>query len=85
MWIVSGRFTWIPLYLGIIVLIIIREKPKAVLLIPLLITVVVLTDQVSVHAFKEVFERLRPCHNPELEGMVHLVKGKCGGKYGFPR
>ena len=27
--------------------------------------------------------RLRPCHEPALEGMVHLVNNKCGGKYGF--
>jgi len=27
--------------------------------------------------------RLRPCHEPALEGLVHIVNGKCGGKYGF--
>jgi len=41
-----------------------------------------ISDQSSVRLFKNVFERLRPCHNPNLEGMVHLVNG-CGGKFGF--
>lgn len=45
--------------------------------------VVALTDQLSVHLFKNVFERLRPCHNPDLNGLVHLVNSKCGGKFGF--
>jgi undecaprenyl-diphosphatase len=33
--------------------------------------------------FKDTFQRLRPCHEPVLEGLVHIVKGKCGGMYGF--
>jgi len=37
----------------------------------------------SVYAFKNVFLRLRPCHEPALEGLVYLVKNKCGGEYGF--
>ena len=43
----------------------------------------ILSDQISVHFFKDVFERLRPCHNPEIKNMVHLVHNHCGGKYGF--
>jgi len=39
-------------------------------------------DRASVMLFKDVFERLRPCHSPEIAGLVHLVNG-CGGKYGF--
>lgn len=83
MWMISAKLTWLPLYLAIIIFLILREKRKAILLIPLLILSVVITDQVSVHCFKEVFERLRPCHQPSLEGMVHIVNGKCGGKFGF--
>ena len=47
------------------------------------ILVVSLADQSSVHLFKNVFQRLRPCHEPALEGLVHLVNNKCGGQYGF--
>ena len=47
------------------------------------ILVITLADQTSVHLFKNVFERLRPCHEPALEGLVHLVNNKCGGQYGF--
>ena len=41
------------------------------------------TDSISSRLLKPGFERLRPCHNPELEGLFHTV-GKCwGGKFGF--
>jgi undecaprenyl-diphosphatase len=41
-----------------------------------------LADQISV-LIKNLVLRLRPCHEPSLEGLVHLVKGECGGMYSF--
>jgi undecaprenyl-diphosphatase len=32
---------------------------------------------------KNIVHRLRPCHEPALAGLVHLVNGDCGGVYGF--
>jgi undecaprenyl-diphosphatase len=32
---------------------------------------------------KPFFARLRPSREPSLEGLVHLVNGYTGGKYGF--
>jgi len=46
------------------------------------VLVIVLADQISVHAFKNVFLRYRPCHNLALQAQVHL-NGGCGGTYGF--
>ena len=50
--------------------------------------VITLCDRISVELFKEVFERFRPTHQPDLEGLVHTVKGwdgkyYNGGKFGF--
>lgn len=83
MWIISGKTTWIPLYLAIIVLLAFRYRSKMLILVPLIVLAITASDQLSVHAFKEVFMRLRPCHEPSLEGLVHIVNGKCPGKYGF--
>ena len=83
MWAVSGKLTWLPLYIFMLVLIGIKHKKKILIIIPLIALVITITDQASVHAFKEVFERLRPCHEPALQGIVHLVNEKCGGQYGF--
>lgn len=83
MWYVSGRYTWVPLYVAILVMAGIKERRKLLVLFPIIILTVTLTDQVSVHCFKNVFERLRPCREPELEGIIHIVRNKCPGKFGF--
>ena len=47
-----------------------------------MILMIVFTDQSS-NFFKGSFERLRPCHNPELIEFIRIVKDGCGGFYGF--
>lgn len=83
MWITSAKATWVPLYVMVLVMMGIRHRRKMIVMVPVMILTIVFTDQLSVHAFKEVFMRLRPCHEPSLEGLVHIVNGKCFGKYGF--
>ncbi|MFP4023480.1 MAG: phosphatase PAP2 family protein [Thiohalospira sp.] len=83
MWWFSGKFFWLPLYLIIVGYIIYKQKWKAIITLLFIALIVTLADQISVHAFKEVFQRLRPCHNPEIQDIVHLVNNKCGGRYGF--
>ena len=83
MYAISGKMIWIPLYLGILVYIWFRNKKKFPIIVLFIALAAVFADQSSVHFFKNVFHRLRPCHDPELSGLVHLVKGECGGLYGF--
>ena len=83
MYAVSGMIIWFPLYLAILIWIGFKHKRKFTVILLFIIIAVTLTDQVSVHLFKNVFHRLRPCHEPVLQGMVHLVNGECGGLYGF--
>jgi len=83
MWLISAKVTWIPLYVFILGWLIYKYRKQSVVLIVSIILLIIASDQGSVHLFKNVFERLRPCHNPELEGLVHLVNNHCGGKYGF--
>jgi undecaprenyl-diphosphatase len=82
MYVISGRVTWIPLYIAILIALGIRYKRKFFVLVVMIIIAITLSDQISV-MFKNGFQRLRPCHEPELEGLVHLVNGRCGGTYGF--
>lgn len=80
---ISGKFSWLPLYLLLLFFIIRQygwESVRILLFIALLIS---MSDQLSVKAFKLVFERLRPCHEPELQGLIHLASGRCGGSFGF--
>jgi undecaprenyl-diphosphatase len=43
---------------------------------------ILLADKTTSALMKPFFERLRPCHDPTLEGLIHNY-GKCGGMYGF--
>ena len=79
----SGRVIWAPLYLAILLYLGFTYKRKFLIILLFVILAVTLADQVSVQLFKNVFHRLRPCHDPSLAGMVHLVNGECGGLYGF--
>jgi len=83
MYAISGKFIWIPLYLAILIYLGITFKRKFLVILLFIILGITLADQISVNLFKNVFQRLRPCHEPALEGLVHLVKGECGGLYGF--
>lgn len=84
MWIITGKFTWFPLYLLILFFFFYKKNWKHGVLAGLsAIVLVILADKISVVCFKEVFCRLRPSREPALEGLVHLVHGKRGGLYGF--
>lgn len=83
MYLISGKVIWAPLYLAILLYIGIKYKKKFLLVLPFVILAVALADQVSVQLFKNLVQRLRPCHEPSLVGMIHLVNGECGGLYGF--
>ncbi len=80
---VSSITIWIPLYIAILIYLGFRYKRKFIIILLFIILAAALADQISVHLFKNIFQRLRPCHEPSLEGLVHLVDGYCGGMYGF--
>ena len=79
----SNKFIWIPLYLYFVYLIFKTFGKKGYLILGSLILLITLSDLISVHLFKNIFLRLRPSHEPELQGLVHIVNGYKGGLYGF--
>ena len=89
MWFLSGRFSLIPLYLLLLILLKSQNtwKNTAIILVGLTFSIL-LADQISVHFFKNGFERYRPSHNEELKQLLHFYEVKpgefyTGGKYGF--
>ena len=80
---VSDKFFWIPLYLFLLFLAYKQVGKRIWLMVLAAALLILLSDQISVHAFKNVFLRLRPCHNLLLQSKVHLLNGYCGGMYGF--
>lgn len=79
---ISRIVVWIPLYLAILLALGRLYRKKLLVILLFIIIAITLSDQISVF-MKNSFERPRPCHAVELEGIVHLVKGHCGGKFGF--
>lgn len=83
---ITNTWAWVPLYILLLYAVIKtfgKESWKPLLAIVLII---VAGDQIT-RMMKLYFERLRPSHDPMLEGLVHLVhNGKelyRGGKFGF--
>lgn len=79
----SKRLIWVPLYIFFAWLLFKHYGKRSFFLIVMAGLVIVINDQTSVYLFKNVFHRLRPCHEPSLAGMAHIVNDHCGGQYGF--
>ncbi len=79
---ITNKYTWIPMYILLIGLTIREQKGKAYIFLLVAISAVGLADYITSGIMKPYFERFRPCHEPMLSGLVHVV-GKCGGNYGF--
>ena len=71
------KFTWIPF--TFLVYIIFKQKKEGFWIF-LHWTTNHMADQGSVQLFKNVIQRLRPCHVLEE---VRLVTERCGGQFGF--
>lgn len=96
MWWISDDLIWSPFY-ALMLFFALRKlrsqkltslKYVAALVISVVITIAI-ADQVASGFLKPTVERLRPSHEPALEGMVHNVENPMkggiykGGKYGF--
>ena len=76
--------TWIPLgILLLYVLIRMKDWKNALLVILCVAIAITLADQMASGIFKPLVARLRPSHNPELQGVIDLVGDYRGGRYGF--
>lgn len=82
MFYISDRFTWIPLYVFLTFLIFKKYGLRGFWVLLFAILLITLSDQIS-DSMKDNLMRFRPCHEPALQGMVHIVRGHCGGLYGF--
>jgi undecaprenyl-diphosphatase len=77
----SDNWIWIPLYLLILGTIRRRWGWKTMLGALVFITLsVILADQIC-NIAKYGLKKLRPTHNPEIQAMVHTVRGYVGGLY----
>lgn len=76
-------YTWVPLYLFILYYIIKKTGSKAWRFVLMSLTTFAITDSLSSRVFKPLFERPRPCFDPELQVFVRNLVD-CGGLYSLP-
>ena len=80
---ISNKYIWIPMYAVFLWMLIKNYRWNTLYLLLFIAILITLSDQGSTHLFKNVFQRLRPCHDPGIMDMVHTVNNKCGGRFGF--
>ncbi len=89
MWLLSTKWFWIPLYVYIFFLATkIFDRKRLVYFVLFILAAVILSDLVSVHLFKNIFQRYRPSHNTLLQHRLHFYLQDDGtfyrgGLYGF--
>ena len=79
---ISSTKSALPIFIFIIFLLIKKHRKSFWQGLVLILIVVSLADLTSVHAFKNVFMRLRPSHEPAIIDQIRLLVSK-GGLYGF--
>jgi len=80
---ITGDFVWTPLYILIIFFFFWRGNWRwGLLALAAVLLTFALTDQLSVHLFKNTIQRIRPCHEPALMGIMYSLEN-CGGQFSF--
>ena len=78
-----NSYYWTPLYLFLLLFVIINFKGRGWWWVLIFLCTVSLTDIISSRILKEVFERLRPCQDPDFMGYVRLLVDQCSGGSSF--
>lgn len=79
----TKTWAWLPLYALLIYLVITIYKKQSWLPLTGAMLTVIMADRLTSGLMKPFFARLRPSHDPDLAGMLHLVDGYKGSQFGF--
>ena len=81
--VVREKKTWFALYVIFLVLVLRQHRRRAWIPVLAVVAAVALSDQLSGIYLKEMFERVRPCRDPQLVGHIRdLIR--CSGAYSLP-
>ena len=89
--IITNKFTHIPLYLLLLFLLFqsLKSSYKKHKLYKVysiyifsIVFLIFISDQLS-NLFKYSIQRLRPCHDDQIQNLIRIVKEDCGGLYSF--
>lgn len=78
-----NQWTWAPLYLFLLIFMPLNYGRKGWMWCVLFILSFAIGDYLSASIIKPYYLRMRPCNNPYLKDIVHLLV-PCGSGYSFP-
>ena len=81
--IVTEKETWIPLYVIFLILLYLKFGWKKTLIAGICIALMIACADQFTNILKNYFQRLRPCHNPDIQGFFRAIGCEGRGKYGF--
>jgi undecaprenyl-diphosphatase len=80
---ITNKLSSFPLYFILLVLVYRQLGLRKTLVVLATVAILILvTDQLA-NFFKYGVQRLRPCYDPQINGLMRLVKTSCGGKFGY--
>ena len=91
--IVTDKYTHIPLYFFLLLTLFKKIKKQFnlskknlvklyLIYVSSVIFLIFISDQLS-NFFKSTFQRLRPCHDDQIQSLIRIVKEDCGGLFSF--
>lgn len=80
---ITEKRTWIPLYILFLIVLYRKLGLKKTVLSGVCVALMILSADQFTNLFKDGFQRLRPCHNPDIQGLFRAVGCEGRGKYGF--
>lgn len=75
--------TSIPVYAVVLFFLYKFYGLKKILITLVFVAILITISDQTANLFKYGFERLRPCHNENVQGLIRLVKPYCGGQFSF--
>ena len=79
----TDQLYWFPFFAIVLFVMFKKYRWQGIYLVLGIALTITFADQFTSRFMKPFFARFRPSHQPELEGLIHIVNGYKGGLYGF--
>jgi len=79
----TNKKVWVLFYIILVVWMVKEYKWQGIIFVLGAAAAAGLADLVISGFMKDFFQRFRPSRDPQFEGMVHIVNGYTGGRFGF--
>ena len=74
--IITKQYNWTPLFLLLLYLIFKKLGTKQTLYLLLFVAILLVIMDQTANLFKNGFQRLRPCNNPEINSFIRIVQSR---------